>query len=65
MNTYFPLKLAAIGLPNIKYMANKPDKFRIWVAADITSKCFLNGFSYLGKDDSRPADESLPENIVL
>ena len=48
-------------------MPNKPDKFGIkfWLAADLDSKYMLNGFPYLGKDESRPATQSLGENVVL
>lgn len=40
-----------------QYMANKPDKFGIkfWLAADVDTKYLLNGFPFLGKDDTRPA----------
>ena len=38
-----------------QYMASKPDKFGIkfWVAADLETKYFLNGFPYLGKGGYR------------
>ncbi|XP_029958868.1 piggyBac transposable element-derived protein 3-like [Salarias fasciatus] len=50
-----------------QYMANKPDKFGIkfWLAADVESKYLLNGFPYLGKDDSTPAQQRLGENVVM
>ena len=50
-----------------QYMANKPDKFglKFWLAADVNSKYLVNGFPYLGKDDMRPAGQSLSENVVL
>lgn len=50
-----------------QYMPNKPDKFGIkfWLAVDVDSKYMLNGFPYLGKDDSRPATQCLGESVVL
>lgn len=46
---------------------SKPDKFGIkfWLAADVDSKYMLNGFPYLGKDESRPPGERLGENVVM
>ena len=48
-------------------MPNKPDKFGIkfWMAADVKTKYMLNSFSYMGKDDSRPAGVTLDEHVVL
>ncbi|XP_065814652.1 activating transcription factor 7-interacting protein 1 isoform X2 [Labrus bergylta] len=50
-----------------QYMANKPDKFGIkfWLAADVETRYFLNGFPYLGKDDTRPAHQRLGESVVM
>ncbi|KAK7893479.1 hypothetical protein WMY93_022631 [Mugilogobius chulae] len=50
-----------------QYMANKPDKFGIkfWVVAEVTTKYFLNGFPYLGKNEARPPGQRLGESIVL
>ncbi|KAM7018170.1 piggyBac transposable element-derived protein 4-like [Tautogolabrus adspersus] len=50
-----------------QYMANKPDKFGIkfWLAADVETKYFLNGFPYLGKDEARPANQRLGESVVM
>lgn len=50
-----------------QYMSSKPDKFGIkfWLAVDVESKYILNGFPYLGKDETRPTDQPLSENIVL
>ncbi|KAF2890870.1 hypothetical protein ILUMI_15303 [Ignelater luminosus] len=50
-----------------QYMSNKPDKFGIkfWIAVDTKSKYVLNAFSYLGKDETRPQDQALSENVVL
>ena len=47
-------------------MPNKPDKFGIkfWLLVDCASKYVVDGFPYLGKDDERPANESLPEHVV-
>lgn len=53
--------------PFTQYMASKPDKFGIkfWLAVDAKSKYLVNGFPYLGKDEHRPANESLSEYVVL
>ena len=50
----------------IQYMANKPDKFGIkfWLMVDNNSKYLVNGFPYLGKDDSRPNNMQLSEFVV-
>ncbi|KAJ8400903.1 hypothetical protein AAFF_G00392570 [Aldrovandia affinis] len=50
-----------------QYMPNKPDKFGIkfLLAADVETKYMVNGFPYLGKDDSRPATQRLGENVLL
>jgi len=45
-----------------QYMANKPDKFGIkfWMLVDNDTKYLRNAFPYLGKDELRSANESLP-----
>lgn len=50
-----------------QYMANKPDKFGIkfWLAADVDTKYLVNGFPYLGKDESHPPGQTLSESVVL
>ena len=50
-----------------QYMPAKPDKFGIkfWLAADVESKYLVNGFPYLGKDETRPLNQSLGESVVL
>lgn len=49
-----------------QYMPNKPHKFGIkfWLAVDVESKYILNGFPYLGKDDTR-CSNSLGQFVVL
>ena len=51
----------------IQYMANKPDKFglKFWMAVDVESKYFYNGFPYLGKNEARSNDVSVPTDVVL
>lgn len=53
--------------PFLQYMPNKPDKFGIkfWLLVDVDSKFLCNGFPYLGKDDLRPRDETLPESVIM
>lgn len=60
----FPTKARC---PFTQYIASKPDKFGIkfWLAADVKTKYCLNGFPYLGKDHSRPANQPLSEHVVL
>lgn len=41
----------------LQFMANKPDKFGI--------KFWLRTLPYLGKDEQRPANQSLGEYVVL
>ena len=50
-----------------QYMPNKPDKFGIkfWLAADVKNKYLINGFPYLGKDETRGSNVSLSEFVVL
>ena len=51
----------------IQYMANKPDKFglKFWLAVDVENKYLFNGFPYVGKDDTRSSDLSVPTDVVL
>ena len=48
-------------------MANKPDKFalKFWMPVDVESKYFYNGFPYLGKNEARSNDVSVPTDVVL
>ena len=48
-------------------MTNKPDKFGIkfWMLVDNDTKYLCNAFPYLGKDELRSANESLPESVVM
>lgn len=50
-----------------QYMPNKPDKFGIkfWLASDLQSKFIINGFPYLGKDETRQSSIPLSEFVVL
>ena len=51
----------------IHYIANKPDKFgwKFWIAVDVESKYLYNGFPYLGKNEARSNDVSVPTDVVL
>ena len=51
----------------IQYMANKPDKFglKFWLAVNVENKYLFNGFPYVGKDDTRSSDMSVPTDVVL
>ncbi|KAJ8887860.1 hypothetical protein PR048_014078, partial [Dryococelus australis] len=53
--------------PFTQYMSNKPDMFGVkyWLAVDAKHQNILNGFPYLGKDATRPADRHLGEHVVL
>ena len=48
-------------------MANKPDKcgIKFWMLVDNDTKYLCNAFLYLGKDELRSANESLPESVVM
>ena len=48
-------------------MENKPDKFglKFWMAVDVESKYFYNGFPYLGKNEARSNDVRVPTDVVL
>ena len=48
-------------------MANKPDKFglKFWMAVDVETNYLLIGVPYLGKDDSRLDNVSVPTNAVI
>ena len=48
-------------------MANKSDKFGIkfWMAIDVETKYLFNGFPYVGKDESRSNDVSVPTDMVM
>ena len=50
----------------MRYMPNKPDKFRIkyWVLTDVKSKYYLNASPYWGKDDDCPSIQALRKYIV-
>lgn len=60
----FPTKTRC---PFTQYMPNKPDKFGIkfWMLADSSSKYKCNAMPYLGKDDSRSANDSLASHVVM
>ncbi|KAK2583959.1 hypothetical protein KPH14_006423 [Odynerus spinipes] len=49
-----------------QYMPNKPHKFGIkfWLAVDVQSKYILNGFPYMGKDETR-CSNSLGQFVTL
>lgn len=50
-----------------QYMPNKPQKFGIkfWLACDVETKYVVNGFPYLGKDETRNASTPLSEFVVM
>ena len=50
-----------------QYIASEPDKFGIkfWLAVDVASKYLVNGFPYLGKDETRPAGLRLADHVVM
>jgi len=53
--------------PFTQYMSSKPDKYGVkyWLATDAKIRYILNGFPYLGKDETRPQNRSLGEHVVL
>lgn len=50
-----------------QYMPNKPDKFGIkfWLSVDVDTKYLLNGFPYVGKDETANPQLRLSENVVI
>ena len=60
----FPCKTRC---PFIQYMSSKPDKFGIkfWVLTDAESKYVSSASPYLGKEETREADQDMPGDIVL
>ncbi|XP_073533078.1 uncharacterized protein [Phyllobates terribilis] len=53
--------------PFTQYMPSKPDKYghKYWLALDKRSKYLANGFPYLGKDDTRCAEDRLADHVVM
>ncbi|XP_073502039.1 uncharacterized protein [Phyllobates terribilis] len=53
--------------PFTQYMPSKPDKYghKYWLAFDKRSKYLANGFPYLGKDDTRRAEDRLADHVVM
>ncbi len=51
----------------IQHMPKKPDKFGIkfWLSTDVQSKYLLNGYPYLGKDETRPSGETVGEHAAF
>ena len=51
----------------IQYIANKHNKFGLnfWLAVDVENKYLFNGFSYVGNDDTRSSDMSVPTDVVM
>ncbi|XP_073421894.1 uncharacterized protein [Dendrobates tinctorius] len=51
--------------PFTQYMPSKPDKYghKYWLAVDKESKYLANGFPYLGKDDTRHAEDRLTDPV--
>ncbi|XP_073537704.1 uncharacterized protein [Phyllobates terribilis] len=53
--------------PFTQYMPSKPDKYghKYWLTVDKRSKYLANGFPYLGKDDTRRAEDRLADHVVM
>ena len=53
--------------PFTQFMQSKPDKYgqKNWMAVDNDSKYVINAFPYLGKDETRPSDQRLADQVVL
>ena len=51
----------------IQFMENKPDEFglKFWMAVDVQSQYFCNGFPYLKKNKARSNDVSVLTDVVL
>ena len=61
---HFPSKARC---PFTQYMASKPNKFgqKDWLAVDKESKCVINGFPYVGKDEMRFSTERVSDRVVM
>ena len=48
-------------------MESKSDKYgqKYWVAVDKDSKFVVNGFSYVGSDETRSRDERVFDQVVM
>ena len=53
--------------PFTQFMASKPDKYgqKYWLAVDKDSKYLVNGFPYLGKDETRATNERVADHVVM
>ena len=59
--------LSKARCPFTKYIASKPDKFeqKYWLAVGKESKCVINGFPYVGKDEMRSSTERVSDCVVM
>ena len=50
-----------------QYIANKPDKFGIkfWMPVYVKTNYLFNGFLYVGKDESRSDNVSVPTDVMM
>ena len=48
-------------------MVSKPNKYgqNCWLARDKDIKYLVNGFPYLGKDETRPTNERVADHVVM
>ena len=48
-------------------MASKPDKYgpKYWLVVDKDSKYVVNGFSYVGRDETRFRDKRVSDQVVM
>ena len=53
--------------PFTQFMASKPDKYgqKYWLAVDKDSKYVVNGFPYVGRDETRSRDERVSDQVVM
>ena len=48
-------------------MASKPDKYgqKYWLTVDKDSKYVVNGFIYVGRDETRSGDKQVSNQVVM
>ena len=53
--------------PFTQFMASKPAMFgqKCWLAVDKEGKYLINGFPYVGKDETRSANERVADHVVM
>ena len=53
--------------PFTQFMASKPDKYgqKYWLAVNKDCKYVVNGFPYVGRDETRSRDERVSDQVIM